>query len=230
MKDKNSYKALVWLAVTMALVIVSSFVCSLLLSCEKKERPLSDIYVRPFHTICYEDYHTDDFESVKINSNYSDIKIVNTRLLKDKVKIIAAGNKSDTIETFCENNCLQILCNENRQADYPSSPQTIVIMYVPMNFDIDADINTLCGDISFDEIKGSVNAYTGFGDIEISNAVMTKNSFVSTEKGDISISHTNQVQIVVSVSGGGAEIDKGDSSSQIVLKAYTKQGSVEIND
>ena len=99
-----------------------------------------------------------------------------------------------------------------------------------MNFDIEADISTLCGDISLDNIKGCVNVHTGFGNIEIRNAVMTRNSFVSTEKGDISISRTNNIQIEVSVFGGGAEINKGDSSSQIILKAYTKYGNVEIND
>ncbi len=230
MKDKSSLKATVWLAVTIVLVILSSFACALLLSCEKKERPLYDIYVRPFNIICSEDYNTDNFNAIKINSNYSDIKIVNTKLLKDKVKIVAFGEEDDTAQTLCENNCLQILCNENRQADYPSSPKTIVVIYVPMNFDIEADISTLCGDISLDNIKGCVNVHTGFGNIEIRNAVMTRNSFVSTEKGDISISRTNNIQIEVSVFGGGAEINKGDSSSQIILKAYTKYGNVEIND
>lgn len=227
---KDNFKVIFLLTVIITVMGLSSFLCSVIVSGEKNQRPVEDMYIRPFSRLMNETFLTDDFSSIKINSNYSDIKMVNTRLLKDKVRVVVTGTEKDTVSAECRNNILQIVCNENLQAQYPSSPETVITVYMPMNFDTQADIKTLCGDISLGDMHGEINVFTGLGDIEISQVNISQNSVVSTQQGDVKINMVNDVRIEISASGGAIETPQHNTDSGITLAVSTQSGNIEIND
>jgi len=94
----------------------------------------------------------------------------------------------------------------------------------------EADIKNQYGDIHIKKVGESVNIKNNCGDIKIDNLVITKNSILKDDLGNIKIGMTNDIYIDAKTDLGDIKINRNDHKSDITLKIENNCGDIKVNN
>lgn len=91
-------------------------------------------------------------------------------------------------------------------------------------------VNNNYGDINIKDINGYLDILDNCGDIEIDNLILSKNSKIKNDYGDIKIGETNQIYIDAKSNLGDVKISNNYRKSNIVLDIKNSCGDIEIDN
>lgn len=92
------------------------------------------------------------------------------------------------------------------------------------------DVKNNFGDIKIREVNGYMNVEQDCGDVEVDYAILTKNSKIENNLGDIKIGSTNEIYIDAKTSLGNVKINKNESKSDVTLKLENSCGDIKVNN
>lgn len=94
----------------------------------------------------------------------------------------------------------------------------------------DAKIKNSYGNIKVDNITNYLNITNDFGNIELKNISLNKNSKIKCDYGDIEIGNTNELYIDATTDLGNVNINNNYNKSEIILKIENDLGNIEVNN
>lgn len=171
------------------------------------------------NTVVYSEEYETVFNTIKIDTKASQIKIKEAN--ENKVKVVIYGDKEKS-KIEMSNNRLEIISNKNPCVGFCFNQQLAKIeLYLPNNYEGNITIINNYGDIkigSFDRLI--LNASLDAGDIEVDSLLKgkIKNSF-----GDIIINGYSK-ELKITQACGEVKVDKVDR-----IQVENNYGSIEIN-
>ena len=184
----------------------------------------------------------DDKIKLKINGSEKDNADVN---LTDGVLLVNENNnKKGHIGFFFESNKKMVfyipenmVCDINIQSD---SGDLAIADFENINLSFKSDSGDIAisklssahleldsGDVAINEIK-TVDIKTDSGDVAIKNLIMTANSKISSDSGDIVINKTGKCFIDAKTDSGDIVTKKSDRMSLYELKIETDSGDIVV--
>lgn len=145
--------------------------------------------------------------TIDIEENYGDIKV-------SEVNDIKVHNDFGKVEI-----------DKVNKADIEVSAGDIKIENVN---EINAENNL--GDIKIKNINGYLSIINDCGDIELDNVVLTKDSNIKSDLGDIDINEIKDVYIDVKTDIGNAKINNNYRESEITLEIENDLGDIKIDN
>lgn len=101
--------------------------------------------------------------------------------------------------------------------------------------DIDVDdinmikVKLTTGDITLGDVNASLDLQSTTGDIEITNANLTKNSSIKSGTGDVKIKKTSNCYIDAKTKIGDTKVNNNDRKSDNVLTITSRVGDIRVN-
>ena len=91
------------------------------------------------------------------------------------------------------------------------------------------DVTSKLGDIEIEQISEYLNLDVDCGDIEIDNIILTKNSKIESNLGNIEIDKTNDIYIEAKTDLGDVDVKHSNRYSEVELDVYADCGDIKIN-
>ena len=176
----------------------------------------------------------DEFNSIKIVSDISDIDIKNSN--DSTIKVVVKGNKEkskldysfndNTLNINYKHDKCRFFCFNNTGGE--------ITIYLPNGYDKDIDIKTDVGDIDINNINNikidsdtgdidinninnKANIKTDVGDIDIDNLNIKEDSSIISNVGDIKIKNASNIKIDAKTHIGDKKIRNNYKNSNMIV-------------
>lgn len=209
------------------------------------------------HLVLEKDYDVSTFDTIKILSTYSDVRVLNHEASSVKV-LIYSSNDQATSEI--NKQTLEINKNDRKYGCFGfCSHKEEVVVYLPHDFNKDLFIHTVSGEVDVENFSSlDVEVKTTSGDVSVNHASKVSiesisgeilvgtvfDSYLKTVSGDINVHSINRRVQASTTSGdvliddltleesGSIETVSGEveirNSSRIYVEAKSTSGSIEI--
>ena len=85
------------------------------------------------------------------------------------------------------------------------------------------------GDIKINKVKESMVLETKTGDVKIETAIISKNSSIISDVGDVKIQNTKGCYVEAKTNVGDTKINNNDRKSDVVLTITSRIGDIKVN-
>ena len=164
------------------------------------------------NTLVLDEVYNNDFDSIIIKSDSSDIYLKTSN--DNSYRVVIYGDKDKT-KVLTDNNILDISTKEKKCIGFCINRNiNKVEVYIPKDYDKKININNKYGDITIEDFdKSNIEINEDCGDIKIDSAfnIKIKNSY-----GDTSINKANQIDI----NSDCGDIEIGDVANVVIKNSY----------
>lgn len=152
--------------------------------------------------LIYDEVYENVFTTLNINSDASNIYVMNSNI--DKVRVVIYGDK-DKLNVNTDNSELYIKSEAKKCFGFCFNTLLAKIeIYLPVNYEKDIIINNKYGDIEIESfIKADVNIRTNYGDVLVKKI---NNITIDADYGDIDVNSANE--IIIDSALGDINIDE----------------------
>ena len=167
----------------------------------------------------FDEYYDEEIDEININSNASEIKIMNGD--SDSIRVVVYGSEND-VDVKNKDNKLDITLKNKTCKGFCINKKIYKIeMYLPSTYDKQLNINNDFGDIKIDEFSDmSALINEKAGDIEIKSINKAK---ITNDYGDIKITGDSK-KLDIFEKCGDVNISKVN-----VIKVKNNYGDIKIN-
>ena len=180
-------------------------------------------------------YGEKDKNTVEVSDNTLNIVSKNS-----KCKFLCFNMKMSKVEIYVPNSidsAFKYINIENKYGDVTIEKFGGYVIDIKSNYG-DTTIDTCSklklvsnyGDIKIEEVYGSFDIEENFGDVRIEKAILSSNSEIENDFGDVSINDTNEIYIDAKTSFGDVDINNNYKDSDVTLKIRNSFGDIKISN
>lgn len=98
---------------------------------------------------------------------------------------------------------------------------------IKINKASDVKLKTISGDITIEEVN-NIDAETVSGDIKVSSINISKNGYIKSTSGNITIKNSNDVYFEANTVSGDIDINENNRLAEFVIKLKTTSGDISV--
>ena len=165
-------------------------------------------------------------KNIEIISSYGDIRIDRFTNSNISIESDCGDIDIDEVDTVkVKNSYGDTFINKANKVDIASDCGDVEVGSVGY-----ISLDNSYGDIEIRNINNYMNIIADCGDIEIDNVLLTKNSKIKSDFGDVSIENIKDVYIDAKVDLGDVSIKNNYRRSDITLNIESDLGDIEVNE